>query len=264
MGDDTPHRESDMTKRIKGLQAWVRGLACGNVGDKPIGYTFSCELNADYGDRHDDAQAWEEVRIDPDALTLDQCRQVLEHHGRDLPSPNPWAMDADAMRAALSAEPDEYAAANGWTADAIRPSLIEAIDDEALDGLQAWQDAARDVFDESGDTFVPVMSYAYPAPYVDNEQAAQLLLHLSSPLCLVRIGGDLFLGLQGGGMDFSWEICEAYTLLGALPPVHFCDLPGMAGRGRSERDRRIIAACKRSCRVLAQWARETSRRLDRL
>jgi hypothetical protein len=49
------------------------------------------------------------------------------------------------------------------------------------------------------------------------------------PLCIIeRLDGEGYeLALTGGGMDLSWEICEAFVRLGFLPPVHFCDLPDM-------------------------------------
>jgi hypothetical protein len=111
----------------------------------------------------------------------------------------------------------------------------------------------------------PMMNYWYK---FDNwqmeqlggpEEAAKLIVDL--PLCIVQMGEQYGLALTGGGMDLSWEICEAYTLLGQLPPVHFCDLPSMAGRGDSARDKYIIAACRESIRVQMNWAKNKLRNL---
>ena len=91
----------------------------------------------------------------------------------------------------------------------------------------------------------PMMNYWYPleeqdedrlGPYrstFDAAEAAFRLRHHS--LCLVEVGGELGLALTGGGMDFTWDIAEAFIDLGYLPPLHFCDLPGMAGKGPGKR-----------------------------
>lgn len=106
----------------------------------------------------------------------------------------------------------------------------------------------------------PMMSYWYPVKLADCEAAAMLIAHL--PLCVVQFDDDeTGLALTGGGMDLSWEICEAFIVLGYRPPVHFCDLPVMAGRGTSERDIAIIAACEESCRIKERWVARTRERL---
>lgn len=67
------------------------------------------------------------------------------------------------------------------------------------------------------------------------------------PLCVVHVDGTPGLALSGGGQDFSWEIVEAYCVLGHMPPVHYArDLPSMASRGTSAKDRYLIAACERA------------------
>jgi hypothetical protein len=114
----------------------------------------------------------------------------------------------------------------------------------------------------------PMMNYWYP---VDDwqlnqiggvEEAAKLIHDL--PLCMVMVDGNPGMALTGGGMDLSWEICEAYTRLGLLPPVHFCKLPAMAGRGDSARDKYIISACRESLRVQTQRASRALKDLRRL
>lgn len=81
---------------------------------------------------------------------------------------------------------------------------------------------------------------------MSDEEAAAAIASL--PLCIVKMDGDVYLALTGGGMDLSWEIAEAYIRLGYLPPVAL-DLPRMAGRGDSRRDRHILAAMNRSYTV---------------
>jgi hypothetical protein len=88
----------------------------------------------------------------------------------------------------------------------------------------------------------PMMNYYYPLESAPGEEGIRQLVDL--PLCVVTIDGDRHaLALTGGGMDLSWEICEAFMRLGMLPPLHFAGLPGMAGRGSSERDTAIVRAC---------------------
>ena len=95
----------------------------------------------------------------------------------------------------------------------------------------------------------PMMNYWYPVHINDEDQAAIKLAGTS--LCVVNVDGQTGLALTGGGMDMTWDVCEAFIALGMLPPVHFGDLPGMAGVG-SERDLTIVAACLRSYKVMAE------------
>ena len=106
----------------------------------------------------------------------------------------------------------------------------------------------------------PMMNYYYP---VDSwvirqngglHEAAARLKGL--PLCLVEWEerDDYALALTGGGMDLSWEICEAYMRLGELPPTHFADLPGYAGRPRGDVDEWVVRGCMRSFAVAHERA----------
>jgi hypothetical protein len=98
----------------------------------------------------------------------------------------------------------------------------------------------------------PMMNFFYACTTdIDPEQAALAIVDL--PLCVVVLEGKTGLALTGGGMDLNWEICEAYMRLGQLPPVHFADLPGIAGRGKSERDKWVLRGCLRSLEVVEGW-----------
>lgn len=106
----------------------------------------------------------------------------------------------------------------------------------------------------------PMMNYWYPVKLDDCEEAARKIAHL--PLCVVEFeDGRTGLALTGGGMDLSWEICEAFIALGYWPPVHFCDLPEMGGRGKSDKDRATMEACMESCRIQEGW---TARKRERV
>jgi hypothetical protein len=110
----------------------------------------------------------------------------------------------------------------------------------------------------------PMMNYRYD---VDSRrvggarEAAKALARL--PMCLVVFpGDDEYLALTGGGMDYSWEICEAYMRLGYLPPAHFIELPSMAGKSMNDPvDAWVIAGCMRTAEVQMGWAEN---RLERL
>lgn len=115
----------------------------------------------------------------------------------------------------------------------------------------------------------PMMNYFYPLPTYrgDPSDGAKALAHL--PLCIVEFLGEdvcederYALALTGGGMNFCWEICEAFMRLGFLPPTHFAgQLPEMSGRGTSKRDRWIIAGCRRSLHGARRHIQSGLRRL---
>lgn len=106
----------------------------------------------------------------------------------------------------------------------------------------------------------PVMNYYYPVEIDDAAEAARLLVN--SPLVVVTEGesdedGPTGLALSGGGMDFTWDICEAFLRLGMVPPLHFCDLPGISNRD-NRKNRYIIAACQRSVWVAQNHLNHTA------
>lgn len=108
----------------------------------------------------------------------------------------------------------------------------------------------------------PMMNFFYPLgdvlTFTNVEAMAKEIVDL--PLCLVRLGDELGLALTGGGgMDLSWEICEAYMRLGYLPPTHF-ELPDMAGRGLSAKDVWIISGYISACKIHSGWL---GRRVDK-
>jgi hypothetical protein len=105
----------------------------------------------------------------------------------------------------------------------------------------------------------PQMNYWYPVTFPgDMADAARVISHL--PLCAVTVDGKEGIALTGGGMDLSWEICEAYMLLGCAPPYHFAsDLPDMSGR-LDARCLEVLAACDRSISILAMWTANATER----
>lgn len=120
----------------------------------------------------------------------------------------------------------------------------------------AWDDEHR------GDG--PMMSYWYPCPLDDPADAARTLATYHLPLCVVSVDGENGLALTGGGMDLSWEICEAFARLGFCPPLHYCDLPRMTGREREASTSFILAACARTTEIAQLWATNSAERVAKL
>lgn len=112
-----------------------------------------------------------------------------------------------------------------------------------------------------------MMNYWYPVEITDVEEAAKKIVHL--PLCVVQVKDDddeleTGLALTGGGMDFSWEICEAFIRLGYAPPLHFADLPGIAGKRLSDRNRLILEGCRVTAKHLTTQATRVFEKMDKL
>lgn len=115
----------------------------------------------------------------------------------------------------------------------------------------------------------PMMNYWYPIEEKEYEfghagsfspvGAARKLIH--SPLVVVLVDGEYGIALAGGGMDFSWEICEAFVLLGKCPPLHFLDLPHMADTWR-EMHERVYQGAQRTLEFTINHANRVKERLD--
>lgn len=110
----------------------------------------------------------------------------------------------------------------------------------------------------------PMMNYRYPLGN-DRDHFTQDDAYLIAglPLCLVEHAGVDYLALTGGGMDLSWEICEAYVRLGYLPPIHF-RLPEMAGLHLTPETALVVAAVARANEVVGGWARHGREAAGRL
>jgi hypothetical protein len=108
----------------------------------------------------------------------------------------------------------------------------------------------------------PMMNYGYAisAERVGGlEAAARLLVDL--PVCLVEYDDVTYLALTGGGMDLSWELAQAYLLLGWLPPLEFCDLSSDADPLTAAR-RWVMRGARASIRSQMQRMDSLKRKLD--
>jgi hypothetical protein len=108
------------------------------------------------------------------------------------------------------------------------------------------------------------MAYAYPVDTMDYDDAAAFNLVHGVHGCVSAVslpGGGFGLALTGGGMDLSWQICDAFVAAGYLPPFHFCrGLPTMAGYVPAPV---TIAAIRRTLEIQAQRASVARRDFDR-
>ncbi|MFJ2115140.1 hypothetical protein ACIOEX_25135 [Streptomyces sp. NPDC087850] len=100
--------------------------------------------------------------------------------------------------------------------------------------------------------------------HLDEDDVARAIRDL--PLCLVKVGRDhdeYGLALTGGGMKLTWEIVEAFTRIGSLPPTDKIDLPYIRDRGESELDRYLIAACQQAGREALSAIQSDLKSLER-
>lgn len=110
----------------------------------------------------------------------------------------------------------------------------------------------------------PMMNYYYPMEGHAGDPVDDAKRLVDLPLCVVQVDGVYGLALTGGGMDLTWEICEAFMLLGYLPPTHFCSPPSLAGMKLTAKTRWIMAGCRRSLMIRRRWLESDLDRLRRL
>jgi hypothetical protein len=212
----------------------VSSLRVTFVDAKPEDFDFGTNYVEDSDDHWDFMEAAE----------CDECGQMIvdeDDHGFLDPAGNQVPRQALLEGADLDDDDlDEWADGNGFTR------------------CSASGESYRDFDQAEG----PMMNYRYPIGEHDyTAENAHKIADL--PLCLIETPDANYLALTGGGMDLSWEICEAYARLGYLPPSHF-DLPGMAGKRLTERTAFIIAAVERSNEVLGGWAEHRQQRTARM
>lgn len=153
----------------------------------------------------------------------------------------------------------------GWVHSvSLDPDLIEAYEseDEAIGASEDGYDHDAEPDDDyrSGDSDGPMMNFWIPVHITDTQAAAKKIADL--PLCVVTVGEETGLALTGGGMDLSWEICDAFVAIGHYPPFHYAgDLPRMA-EVWNDRKELVAAVCRKSCEIMGQWAARGVERVD--
>ena len=111
------------------------------------GLSFQC--NEDLRDSFNFADQVENLYPDPMCWTIGQCREHLDHNGIGYPDPDLWDLDRAGLLEFYAAETGNETfllEALGETASQaeILEAVIEAIDDEEIDGLEAWRDAVQE------------------------------------------------------------------------------------------------------------------------
>lgn len=177
----------------------------------------------DFGEGY--GEKWETVEPDLSAHTADELKSIADDHGID-----------------------------------IEPIPVAEADDDGAE-IEEWKETARGAIMEGlrdNGNLDPMMNYLYPVDGCRMSAEGIQAAILGTSLVAVTVDGATFLALAGGGMDFSWQICEAYVLIGMCPPLHFrppmsCDDPD------SDRTRLVIAAYLKSCNVAidrARWSKK--------
>lgn len=222
-------------------------------------------------------ETWDTIQPDFREATVSECAEWLSDRS-DVPSVT-YDVTVDDVEYAITRTGDRftvepaYKGTSEWTDDepAGFPSeFTEAIDDGEDDYRDTLAAACEErLSDRRGDEeagLVPMMSCYYPLPgYSGDEGADQLkLANLPLPLCLARVNGEVVLALTGGGMDLTWEICQAFVVLGFRPPVTFCRPPRMSG-WENEPDKFLtLKLCRESARIAAMWANRAVEEADKM
>jgi hypothetical protein len=134
-------------------------------------------------------------------------------------------------------------------------------DDENFD-KEDLIEAINEHFQENPHDLEPMMNYYYPLTHdIEPDKLQALILDKASGLVVIEVNDSYALVLKAGGMDMSWEIVQAFVLMGFLPPAHFAELKQQAGRGDSDEDKRLIKACMRSLKIAMDWNRYALERL---
>lgn len=138
----------------------------------------------------------------------------------------------------------------------------EGDDEEKESLLDEVREKVREGLLDTEDSYAPIMDYIYPLPNYEGDASVDQTTVTNAGSCvLVDVDGEVHLGLTGGGMDLSWDICHAYVLLGYLPPFHFCDLPHYSNLKLNEKTECVLNSCIRSAEVVCKRAQS---RLDSL
>jgi hypothetical protein len=240
----------------------VENLHVDAINVIPIGY--------DWGE-HEQGEDYETYPPVVGDMDLREKFEFMDDHGHGYDGMNPLVATSEELDIFIRS----HKLYKGWKEEcpdsddpdvvlsAKRDFVLQALeDDETLVAVDEVDGIVEDLIRES-EMCQPMMNYYYPAPKLVGDLGKQnsRLQHL--PVCLVRVDGDPALALTGGGMDLTWQICEAYMRLGFLPPFHFArDLPLMAGMSMANPVTAWVwAGCKRTCEIMSNWAKRSVERL---
>lgn len=218
-----------------------------------------------------------------DSWTLEQCRSYLEGIGAVYPDLDPWASVEPQELASLAAElgvddfeedenggvpiPGDYYVPHGDNdavvdVVALRDRIIEAIDDEDVDGIEDWRSSVREHMDDNPYEFEPMMNYYYPLPYLSMSAEDAQDAVKDTPCVVVLVDDEPVLALAGGGIDLSPGICQAYLKLGYYPPMHFASGLPRLGVGYSWMSKELVEACSEGARIASEWAMRAAEELE--
>ena len=106
---------------------------------------LSNETHSEIGDAFS-VDEWENVYEDPEARGwgVEECRDYIEEHGGSEPrhALNPWDLDREGLVEALTGISIECR--DDETDDVLRAAVLANMDDETLDDLDKWREAARE------------------------------------------------------------------------------------------------------------------------
>jgi len=75
--------------------------------------------------------------------TITECKDYLDEYSVDHPDPDPWSMSAADIKELLTSVGIEIKKSHADSS--LRDMLIDAIDEKTVDGLEDWQEAAREL-----------------------------------------------------------------------------------------------------------------------
>jgi len=114
------------------------------------------------------------------------------------------------------------------------------------------------------DHFFPMMCYYYPLPGLRYTVHEAQMRVLNTACVVATVGGEPVLALGGGGMDLTWDIIEAYVLLGLMPPLHFCNPPYTLDQMHPTKRALLLNACRASLYFAQRICEQDLRAVDQL
>ena len=156
---------------------------------------------------------WEMVYPNVSLMRVDECREILEDRGAELPESEN------------------------------RDTPAETFAD--VESCREWQDCLTQSDKDYADDFCPMANTYYDIP--NSQETAGLMQNRlrNSSMVIVIVDKAPKLATRGIGSNMKWEICEAFMALGFLPPLICCDLPMI----ESHFNERVLQACTQSIKV---------------